>query len=223
MGIQMEESWKKELEEEFEKDYMIKLKAFLKNEKTSGHVVYPPGDMIFNAFNHTPFNKVKAVIIGQDPYHGARQAHGLAFSVQRGIPVPPSLRNIYKELSDDIQGFSIPGHGDLTAWADQGVLLLNATLTVRAGDAGSHQKKGWEQFTDTAIQKLASQREGIVFLLWGRFAQSKELLIDKGKHFILKAPHPSPLAQGFLGCRHFSKTNKLLKERGLEEIDWQIR
>lgn len=222
MALQIEESWRKVLEPEFEKDYMKKLKSFLQAEKSAGKTVYPPGPLIFNAFNHTPFDKVKAVIIGQDPYHGAHQAHGLSFSVQKGIPVPPSLRNIYKELSSDIENFQTPSHGDLTKWADQGVLLLNATLTVRAGEAASHQKKGWEEFTDAAIHKLAEQREGIVFLLWGKYAQSKASLIDENKHFILKAPHPSPLAQGFNGCKHFSKTNEILKQAGQQEIDWTL-
>ena len=222
MAIQLEESWRRVLAEEFEKDYMIKLKAFLKSEKDAGKVIYPPGNLIFNAFNHTPFDKVKVVIIGQDPYHGPHQAHGLSFSVQKGVAIPPSLRNIFKELSTDIPGFKIPSHGELTKWADQGVLLLNATLTVRAGEAGSHQNKGWERFTDTAILKLAEKREGIIFLLWGRFAQSKAAFIDESKHHVLKAPHPSPLAQGFLGCHHFSKTNEILIKEGKEPIDWQI-
>jgi uracil-DNA glycosylase len=222
MAGQLEESWNNVLSEEFEKEYMKKLKAFLQNEKQEGKKVYPPGNLIFNAFNHTPFDKVKAVIIGQDPYHGANQAHGLAFSVQKGIPTPPSLRNIYKELSTDIPGFQIPPHGELTKWADEGVLLLNATLTVRAGEAGSHQKKGWEEFTDQAIKVLAQKRDGIIFLLWGKFAQSKTIFIDASRHHILKAPHPSPLAQGFIGCKHFSKTNEILEETGKGKIDWQI-
>ncbi|WP_207427385.1 uracil-DNA glycosylase [Pedobacter sp. SYSU D00535] len=222
MAIQLEESWQSVLGEEFEKDYMKRLGNFLQAEKDSGKTVYPPGNLIFNAFNHTPFDQVKAVIIGQDPYHGPNQAFGLAFAVQKGVTVPPSLRNIYKELAADIPGFKIPTHGDLTKWADQGVLLLNATLTVRATEAGSHQKKGWEQFTDAAIQKLAKQREGIVFLLWGRFAQTKAAFINADRHHILTAPHPSPLARGFEGCRHFSATNKFLLEQGKKEIDWQI-
>ncbi|WP_207423698.1 uracil-DNA glycosylase [Desertivirga brevis] len=221
MAIQIDESWKELLGEEFEKDYMVQLRAFLKAEKEEGKTIYPPGSLIFNAFNHTPVSQVKAVIIGQDPYHGPGQAHGLSFSVQRGVPIPPSLRNIFKELSTDIPGFKIPDHGDLTKWADQGVLLLNATLTVRAGVAGSHQNKGWEQFTDTAIRKLADQKQGLVFLLWGKFAQSKAAYIDTNKHHVLKAPHPSPLAQGFLGCQHFSKTNVILGQQGNRPIDWQ--
>ncbi|WP_207532173.1 uracil-DNA glycosylase [Desertivirga arenae] len=222
MAIQIEESWKELLEDEFEKDYMIKLRSFLKTEKDSGKLIYPPGTLIFNAFNHTPVPDVKVVIIGQDPYHGPKQAHGLSFSVQQNVSIPPSLRNIFKELAADIDGFKPPIHGDLTKWADQGVLLLNAVLTVRAGEAASHQNKGWEQFTDTAISKLAEKREGLIFLLWGKFAQSKANFIDIKKHFILKAPHPSPLAQGFLGCRHFSKTNEILVQQGKSPIDWQI-
>lgn len=224
MAIEIEDSWKKVLGEEFEKDYMKKLKAFLLKEKQEGKTIYPPSKCIFTAFNHTPFDKVKAVIIGQDPYHGPNQAYGLAFSVQKGVAIPPSLKNIYKELHDDIPGFRYPSHGMLNKWADQGVLLLNAVLTVRAGDAGSHQNKGWEQFTDSAIRQLSEQRSNIVFLLWGRYAQSKISLIDTNKHYILKAAHPSPLSafNGFFGCRHFSKTNKILEENGQNPIDWQI-
>ena len=222
MAVQLEKSWNEVLEEEFEKDYMKKLKAFLLKEKQDGKIIYPPGNCIFNAFAHTPFSKVKAVIIGQDPYHGPHQAHGLSFSVQKGVAIPPSLRNIYKELADDIPGFKIPNHGELTKWADEGVLLLNATLTVRAGEAGSHQKKGWEEFTDQAIKVLAEKREGIVFFLWGKYAQSKAAFIDEKKHFVLRAPHPSPLAQGFNGCKHFSKTNEILERTGKGKIDWQI-
>ncbi|MBC7915112.1 MAG: uracil-DNA glycosylase [Pyrinomonadaceae bacterium] len=222
MAVQLEESWNRVLREEFDKDYMKNLKAFLLKEKQEGKAIYPPGNLIFNSFTHTPFNRVKVVIIGQDPYHGPNQAHGLAFSVQRGIAIPPSLRNIYKELQNDIPGFIIPVHGELTKWADEGVLLLNATLTVRANEAGSHQKKGWEEFTDRAIKVLAEQQQGLVFLLWGKYAQSKAALIDDKKHFILKAPHPSPLAQGFIGCRHFSKTNEILEKSGKICIDWHI-
>lgn len=222
MAGQLEESWNVVLGNEFEKEYMKKLKSFLLKEKQEGKIVYPPGSLIFNAFNHTPFNQVKVVIIGQDPYHGPNQAHGLSFSVQKGIPIPPSLRNIYKELASDIPGFKLPGHGDLTKWADQGVLMLNASLTVRANEAGSHQKIGWETFTNQAIKALADQRKGIVFLLWGKFAQSKAAFIDPTKHFILNAPHPSPLAQGFIGCKHFSQTNAILERNGSKGIDWQI-
>ena len=222
MADQLEDSWNSVLGNEFEKEYMKKLKSFLLKEKQDGKIVYPPGSLIFNAFNHTPFDQVKVVIIGQDPYHGANQAHGLSFSVQKGVSIPPSLRNIYKELASDIPGFKIPNHGDLTKWADQGVLMLNASLTVRANEAGSHQKNGWEEFTNQAIKALAEKREGIVFLLWGKFAQSKAAFIDPNKHFILNAPHPSPLAQGFIGCKHFSQTNDLLLKSGKGVIDWQI-
>ncbi|MXV15918.1 uracil-DNA glycosylase [Hufsiella ginkgonis] len=224
MSVQLEPSWKEELQDEFEKPYMKTLKAFLQEEKATGQTVYPPGNLIFNAFNHTPFDKVKVVIIGQDPYHGKNQAHGLSFSVQKGVTIPPSLRSIYKELQDDIPGFTYPPHGELTKWADQGVLLLNATLTVRAGQPASHQKKGWEEFTDNAIQRLSAKREGIIFLLWGKFAQSKALLIDSARHTVLKAAHPSPYSanDGFFGCKHFSKTNAILEENGKTGIDWQI-
>lgn len=222
MAVQLEESWNRVLREEFEKDYMKKLRAFLVKEKQEGKTIYPPGDCIFNAFAHTPFDKVKAVIIGQDPYHGPHQAHGLAFSVQKGVAIPPSLRNIYKELKNDVPGFNPPSHGNLTKWADEGVLLLNATLTVRAGEAGSHQKKGWEEFTSEAIKQLAEKRDGIIFLLWGRYAQSKAEFIDSSRHYVLKAPHPSPLAQGFIGCKHFSKTNEILEKSKKGGIDWQI-
>jgi uracil-DNA glycosylase len=224
MAVEIESSWLKVLNDEFEKDYMLKLKQFLKEEKGAGHKVYPKGSDIFNAFNHTPLTNVKAVILGQDPYHGPNQAIGLSFAVQKGITVPPSLKNIYKELATDVPGFTIPNHGDLTPWADQGVLLLNATLTVQAGLAGSHQKKGWEIFTDTVIRKISEEKEGIVFLLWGRFAQAKAELIDQNKHHILKAAHPSPFSadNGFFGCHHFSKTNEILIKEGKTPIDWQI-
>jgi uracil-DNA glycosylase len=224
MAVEIESSWLQILHDEFEKPYMLQLKQFLKQEKEAGHKVYPKGSDIFNAFNHTPFTNLKAVILGQDPYHGANQAMGLSFAVHKGIPVPRSLANIYKELKTDISGFETPNHGDLTKWADQGVLLLNATLTVQAGLAGSHQKKGWEIFTDTVIRKISEEKEGIVFLLWGRFAQAKAELIDQTKHHILKAAHPSPFSaeSGFFGCHHFSKTNELLRKQGNKEIDWQI-
>jgi uracil-DNA glycosylase len=224
MSIELEESWLNVLQEEFSKDYMIRLKQFLKEERNEGYTIYPKNSDIFNAFNHTPFTNLKAVILGQDPYHGTNQAHGLSFSVPKGINPPPSLKNIYKELAADIPGFVIPSHGELTEWADQGVMLLNATLTVRAGSPGSHQKKGWEIFTDTVIQKISEQKEGIVFLLWGKFAQAKAELIDAEKHHILKAAHPSPYSadSGFFGCRHFSKTNTFLEKEGKTPIDWQI-
>lgn len=217
----IEPKWKEVLAGEFEAPYFSALKNFLLEEKKQ-YIVYPPGQRIFAAFNHTPFDKVKVVIIGQDPYHGAGQANGLCFSVADGISQPPSLVNIFKELHDDL-GIPIPQNGNLEKWADRGVLLLNATLTVRANQAGSHQKKGWEQFTDAAIKQLSEKRTGLVFLLWGRFAQMKESLIDKSKHHILKAAHPSPLAGGaFFGCRHFSKTNELLERQGMEKIDWSL-
>ncbi|WP_113653357.1 uracil-DNA glycosylase [Pedobacter namyangjuensis] len=220
----LEPGWLKVLGNELEKPYMKNLKSFLLEEKQKGFVVYPKNADIFNAFNHTPFNKVKVVILGQDPYHGQGQAHGLSFSVQRGIPVPPSLRNMYKELAEDFSGFKTPLHGDLTSWADQGVLLLNATLTVRANEAASHQKRGWETFTNQVISTLSKERSGIVFLLWGRFAQQKEVLIDTKKHYVLKTAHPSPLSayNGFFGSKHFSTTNQLLEKQGLTPIDWQV-
>ena len=224
MSIQLEESWKKVLEGEFEKDYMKNLKKFLQSEKESGYTVYPPGSLIFNAFNHTPFDKVEVVILGQDPYHGPGQAHGLSFSVRKGVAPPPSLVNIYKELQNDIPGFKMPVHGELTKWADQGVLLLNASLTVRAHEASSHQKIGWEKFTDQAIRELSGKRKGLVFILWGKFAQSKADLIDSGKHHILTSPHPSPFSayNGFFGSKPFSKTNRILLQEGKKPIDWQI-
>lgn len=224
MSVQIEESWREVLDAEFEKDYMKILKSFLQKEKQEGRIVFPPGSLIFKAFNHTPFDKVKAVILGQDPYHGQGQAHGLAFSVQKGVTIPPSLRSIYKELQADIPGFTPPSHGDLTKWADEGVLLLNATLTVRKAEPASHHNKGWEIFTDQVIRQLSEKKSGLVFLLWGKNAQAKIPLIDESKHHILKAAHPSPYSahHGFFGCRHFSKTNQLLKGQGIKEIDWQI-
>lgn len=219
---QIEESWKEVLKEEFQKDYFVSLKKFLVEEKKT-QVVYPPGPLIFNAFNHTPFNNVKVVLLGQDPYHGPGQAHGLCFSVPNGVQKPPSLVNIFKEINSDL-GIPTPKGGNLEKWANQGVLLLNATLTVRANQAGSHQKKGWEQFTDAAIMALSKNRAGIVFLLWGAYAQAKSEIIDGTKHHILKAPHPSPLSvsRGFYGCKHFSKTNEILRSAGKVEIDWRL-
>ncbi|NEU09498.1 uracil-DNA glycosylase [Flavihumibacter sp. R14] len=224
MPGELEPSWKEILINELQDDYMLELREFLKNEQKNGHIIYPPNRLIFNAFNHTPFDEVKIVILGQDPYHGQQQAHGLSFSVQNGVPVPPSLQNIFKELKRDIPGFHMPAHGDLTAWADQGVLLLNATLTVESSKPGSHQKRGWEKFTDKVIAELSRRRSGIVFMLWGKYAQSKAGLIDSSKHYILTAAHPSPLSahNGFVGCRHFSKANEYLKNRGLTEINWQL-
>ncbi|RZL40664.1 MAG: uracil-DNA glycosylase [Pedobacter sp.] len=220
----LEPGWLKILGEELEKPYMKNLKSFLLEEKQKGFIIYPKNTDIFNAFNHTPFEKVKVVILGQDPYHGQGQAHGLSFSVQPGIAIPPSLRNIYKELADDFEGFKIPIHGDLTSWADQGVLLLNTTLTVRANEAASHQKKGWETFTNYVISELSKQRSGIIFLLWGRFAQQKEVLIDSTKHHVLKTAHPSPLSayNGFFGSKQFSTTNQILQKEGLTPINWQV-
>jgi uracil-DNA glycosylase len=224
MAIELEPSWLAVLGDEFDKPYMVQLRQFLANEKQAGHKVYPKGSDIFNAFRHTHFDKVKVVILGQDPYHGENQAHGLSFSVQKGITIPPSLRNIYKELEQDIPGFKIPNHGDLTEWANQGILLLNASLTVRANMAGSHQKKGWEEFTDNVIKTISDKKEGIVFILWGAFAQAKSALIDKSKHFIISSPHPSPFSadRGFFGSKPFSKTNETLVKEGKKSIDWQI-
>jgi uracil-DNA glycosylase len=218
----LHESWKKVLETEFSQEYFRQLKDFLLGEKKQ-YKVYPPGNVIFNALNRTPFDKVKVVILGQDPYHGPGQAHGLCFSVPSGIKPPPSLVNIFKELESDVE-FKIPEHGNLEYWADQGVLLLNATLTVRAGQAGSHQGRGWEVFTDRIIRAISDRREGIVFLLWGRYAQNKSALIEQSRHYLLNAPHPSPLSAyaGFFGCRHFSKANGFLKQRGSTPIDWQL-
>jgi len=224
MAVELEPSWLEVLGDEFDKNYMVQLRQFLKNEKQAGSKIYPKGSDIFNAFNKTPFDKVKVVILGQDPYHGENQAHGLSFSVQKGITIPPSLRNIYKELEIDISGFKIPNHGDLTEWAEQGVLLLNATLTVKAGMPGSHQKKGWEEFTDNVIKTISEKKEGIIFILWGSFAQAKAELIDKTKHHIIKSPHPSPFSadRGFFGSKPFSKTNEILEKKGKKAIDWQI-
>ena len=224
MAVDLEPSWLEVLGDEFGKPYMVALKKFLKDEKDAGNKIYPKGADIFNAFNTTPFNEVKVVILGQDPYHGEFQAHGLSFSVQKGITPPPSLKNIYKELVTDIPGFYIPNHGDLTAWAKQGVLLLNASLTVRANTPGSHQKKGWEEFTDHVIKTISDKKEGVVFILWGAFAQAKAELIDKTKHHIIKSPHPSPFSadRGFFGSKPFSKTNEILEKEGKLPIDWQV-
>lgn len=219
---QIEESWKIVMQEEFEKPYFHELKEFLLAEKQK-YSVYPPGQYIFEAFNHTPFYKVKAVLLGQDPYHGPGQAHGLCFSVPEGVAFPPSLQNILTELKNDL-GMPVPRSGNLSKWAEKGVLLLNATLTVRANNAGSHQGRGWETFTDEVIKKLSEKRESLVFLLWGKYAQNKKPLIDTSKHFIVEAPHPSPLSayRGFMGCCAFSKTNNLLRSAGIEEIDWNL-
>lgn len=223
MDVKIESSWKQVLQEEFCKPYFGQIAEFLKTEKAQGKIIYPPGSLIFNAFNNTPFDKIKVVLLGQDPYHGLGQAHGLCFSVQNGVPPPPSLQNIYKELHDDI-GISIPKTGDLTPWAKQGVFLLNASLTVRAGDPMSHSKIGWATFTDAVIKLISEQKEHIVFLLWGKFAQDKQVLINSGKHHVLKAAHPSPLSasNGFFDCRHFSKTNNFLVKDGIDPIDWSV-
>lgn len=224
MSAALEPGWLNVLEPEFEKEYMKNLKAFLLQEKEAGKTVYPKGADIFAAFNHTPFDKVEVVILGQDPYHGDGQAHGLSFSVQKGVATPPSLKNIYKELETDIEGFKTPNHGNLTQWSDEGVLLLNASLTVRAHEPGSHQGKGWEAFTDQAISQLSDKKTGLVFLLWGKFAQQKAALIDEKKHTVLKSAHPSPFSAytGFFGSKHFSKTNEILIAEGKKPINWQI-
>jgi uracil-DNA glycosylase len=220
-AIAIENTWKNALKDEFNAPYFKQLKSFLVEERQK-YTIFPPGKLIFAAFDNTPFDKVKVVLIGQDPYHGKGQANGLCFSVGPNVPKPPSLVNIFKELQSDL-GFPIPEKGGLEPWAQQGVLLLNATLTVREGQAGSHQGKGWEQFTDAVIRKISDEKKGIVFLLWGRFAHSKEELINADKHFILKAAHPSPLARGaFFGCKHFSKTNKILEHEGKKPINWKI-
>lgn len=218
----IEQGWKEILWEEFQSPYFSELKEFLIEDKKK-FTIYPPGNLIFNAFQHTPFAHVKVVVLGQDPYHGTGQAHGLCFSVPQGIRQPPSLVNIFKELQADLN-IPLPSHGNLEGWADQGVLLVNATLTVRAGQAGSHQKRGWETFTNRIIEKISAMKSGVVFLLWGRYAQAKESLIDGEKHLILKAAHPSPFSaySGFFGCRHFSKTNEYLEKQGVKRIDWNL-
>lgn len=219
---QIEASWLAVLEDEFEKPYMADLRAFLVAEKQE-HTVFPPGGEIFNAFNLTPFDQVRVVILGQDPYHGPGQAHGLSFSVKRGVRPPPSLENIFKEIHDSL-GLERPNHGELTHWAEQGVLLLNTTLTVRRRSPKSHAGKGWEEFTDRVIDELNQQREGLVFILWGRHAQNKSSRIDHNKHLILKAPHPSPYSadRGFFGCGHFVSTNQHLEALGQAPIDWSL-
>lgn len=218
----IEESWKNILENQFTSDYFLNLKKFLIEEKKQ-YIIYPPGSLMFSAFNLTPLNKVKVIILGQDPYHGTKQAHGLCFSVPQGIKNPPSLKNIFKELSEDL-GIEPSESGNLESWAKQGVLLLNATLSVRANQAGSHQNRGWETFTDSVISTLSEKKSGLIFILWGNYAKAKEKLIDTDKHYILKAAHPSPFSaySGFFGCKHFSKTNEILKNSGLPEIDWKI-
>lgn len=221
--IQLEPEWKRQLWDEFAQPYMQSLKQFLKEEYSKGKTIYPRGSEYFNAFNSTPFSRVKVVILGQDPYHGPGQAHGLCFSVRPGVAPPPSLINIFKELKRDLN-IDPPLHGHLQSWAEQGVLLLNATLTVEKGKAGSHQNKGWERFTDKAIHCLNENREHIVFVLWGSYAQKKAAFVDTKKHLVLKAPHPSPLSahRGFLGCGHFSKINAYLKKTGQKPINWAL-
>ena len=221
MDVKIEASWKEVLKHEFTKPYFLQVAAHLKTERATGALVYPTGQLIFNAFNTTPLDQMKVVILGQDPYHGPGQAMGLSFSVPDGVPPPPSLVNIYKELLTDI-GLAIPKTGNLTKWAQQGVFLLNAILTVRSNEPASHAKIGWMDFTDAVIRKISDQKKGVVFLLWGKFAQEKQVLIDETQHAVLKASHPSPFSadKGFFGCKHFSKTNALLMKQGLDAIDW---
>ena len=222
MQVRIEESWKNALAGEFGKPYFESLVRFLHREKADGRTIYPPGSQIFRAFELTPVDKVKVVILGQDPYHGPGQAHGLSFSVSAGVPAPPSLKNIFKEIESDL-GVRMSGYPDLEKWARQGVLLLNAVLTVRAGAPASHGKIGWEEFTDAVIRYISDNCDGVVFLLWGNFARSKSVLIDRSRHHVLEAAHPSPLARGaFFGCRHFSQTNALLAAQGKVPIDWQL-
>ncbi|MBX2846052.1 MAG: uracil-DNA glycosylase [Saprospiraceae bacterium] len=223
MDVQIHASWKEVLAQEFQKPYFPAIKSFLMAERAAGHVIFPSGPNIFNAFNTTPFPKVKVVILGQDPYHGPGQAHGLSFSVLDDVKQPPSLKNIFKEVHADL-GHSIPNHGNLTPWAEEGVLLLNAILTVRAHSPASHRNCGWETFTDAVIHTISLQSTGVVFLLWGKFAQEKVGLIDQSKHAVLTAPHPSPFSahKGFFGCKHFSKTNTLLQQMGKAPINWAL-
>lgn len=223
MDVKIEESWKEVLKDEFDKPYFQHIISFLKAEKASGKIIYPPGPLILNAFQQTPLPKVKVVILGQDPYHGRGQAHGLSFSVPQGIVPPPSLVNIFKELKNDL-GIEIPQSGNLEKWTHQGVLLLNASLTVRQNEPGSHSKIGWLQFTDQVIRKISDEKKGIIFLLWGKFAQEKQSLIDETNHYVLKAAHPSPYsaANGFFGCKHFSRTNELLMKQQKSPVDWKI-
>lgn len=223
MNVSMEKGWKEALAKEFEKPFFLQVVAHLRTEKATKEVIYPPGPLIFNAFNTTPFAEVKVVILGQDPYHGPGQAHGLSFSVPDGVKPPPSLVNIYKELHKDF-GMPIPATGNLLPWAKQGVLLLNAVLTVRANEPASHAKIGWMEFTDSVIRKISQEKTGIVFLLWGKFAHEKQALIDETKHYVLKAAHPSPFSadKGFFGCKHFSKTNELLAQQGIDPINWHL-
>ncbi len=220
-NVQIEASWKQVLADEFEQPYFAAIKTFLLQEKQAGKTIYPPGSLIFNAFNQTPFDAVKVVILGQDPYHNPGEAMGLSFSVPKGVKVPPSLVNIFKEIKTSL-GIDPPGHGDLTHWAQQGVLLLNAMLTVQARSPASHQKIGWQNFTDAVIRRISEQKEGVVFMLWGNFARQKKALIDQTKHVVLEAAHPSPLAgNAFQGCGHFAKANEILEKQGKTPINWQ--
>lgn len=222
MDVKIEEQWKEVLKEEFEKDYFKNLVEYLHREKREGKVIYPPGPLIFNAFKLTPFNEVKVVIIGQDPYHAPGQAHGLSFSVPAGVPPPPSLKTIYQEIENDLH-IELHKNGNLEGWARQGVFLLNASLTVRAGAPTSHSNIGWIEFTDAVIKAISDRKQGVIFLLWGNYAKGKRSLIDQSKHYVLEAAHPSPLARGaFFGCRHFSRCNQLLEAQGLTPIDWSL-
>lgn len=223
MDVKIESSWKEALKSEFNKPYFEQIATHIKTEKAQGKIIYPPGSLFFNAFDTTPLDKIKVVILGQDPYHGPGQAHGLCFSVQNGVAPPPSLVNIYKELQEDI-GISIPDHGNLTHWAQQGVFLLNASLSVRAGEPMSHSKIGWAAFTDNVIKTISAKKEHLVFILWGKFAQEKRTLIDESKHLVLKSAHPSPLSAhaGFFGCKHFSKANTYLVSHGIDPVDWKL-
>jgi len=224
VNVQIEKSWKTALSNEFQQAYFANIKQALLNEKKRGISVYPPGPLIFNAFNLTPFNKVKVVILGQDPYHGQGQAHGLSFSVPNDVKPPPSLKNIYKEIKSNYPNFEMPKTGNLIQWATQGVFLLNAMLTVQAGKPASHQKLGWQNFTNAVIKTLSERRENLVFMLWGKFAQSKATLINSEKHLVLMAAHPSPFSvqYGFYGCKHFIKANEYLAKKGKKEIDWRV-
>ena len=222
MEVRIEKSWKNALAGEFDKPYFASLVRFLHHEKAAGKRIYPPGNQIFNAFELTPVENLKVVILGQDPYHGPGQAHGLSFSVPEGIPAPPSLKNIFKEIETDL-GIRMSGRTNLEKWAQQGVLLLNAVLTVQAGAAASHSRIGWQEFTDAVIRYISDNCDGVVFMLWGNFARGKKELIDSSRHYVLEAAHPSPLARGaFFGCRHFSKTNEILVSQGKAPIDWQL-
>jgi len=221
--VQLEASWLRPLAAEFEQPYMLQLREFLLAEKRAGKRIFPRGEQFFNAFTHTPLDRVKVVILGQDPYHGQGQAHGLCFSVPAGVPAPPSLQNIYRELHDEL-GLPVPAHGDLTAWADRGVLLLNSVLSVECAKAASHQGRGWETFTDRVIRVINDEREGVVFMLWGSYAQRKGAIIDESRHCVLRAPHPSPLSahRGFFGCGHFLAANRYLEGRGEAPVDWRL-